>query len=235
MREIVLDTETTGFDPAEGDRMVEIAALELENHIATGRTWHRYLNPERPMPAAAFEVHGLGDDFLRDKPLFRAEADSFLDFIGSARLVIHNASFDMKFLNAELRANGLPQLPDDRAIDTLMIARQKFPGAPASLDALCRRFGVDNSGRVKHGALLDCELLAEVYLELRGGRQPGLTLAAADGAVRRSASTDARPGPARTRARPLAPRITDDEAATHAAFVEKMGPTAVWGRRGGVS
>ncbi len=152
MREIVLDTETTGLDPAEGHRIVEIAALELENHLPTGRTWHQYLNPDRPMPPEAFEVHGLSDEFLRDKPRFSSLAADFLAFIGEAKLVIHNASFDMRFLNAELTALGHRRLPDDQAIDTLIIARNRFPGAPASLDALCRRFGVDNSGRVKHGA-----------------------------------------------------------------------------------
>ncbi|MGQ0565022.1 MAG: DNA polymerase III subunit epsilon [Gemmobacter sp.] len=229
MREIVLDTETTGFEPSDGHRIVEIGAIELENHLPTGRTYHQYLNPERPMPPEAFEVHGLGDDFLRDKPLFGDRAQAFLDFIGDARLVIHNASFDMKFLNAELKAAGKPPLPDARALDTLMIARQKFPGAPASLDALCRRFGVDNSNRVKHGALLDCELLAEVYLELIGGRQPGLMLAEGP----RGDSTRADGAAARPTGRPapLPPRITDEEAAAHAAFVAKMGEGAIWLKR----
>jgi DNA polymerase-3 subunit epsilon len=231
MREIVLDTETTGLDPAEGHRIVEIAALELENHLPTGRTWHRYMNPDRPMPPEAFEVHGLSDGFLRDKPRFAELAAEFLAFVGKTRLVIHNAGFDMRFLNAELTALGHPRLPDDQAIDTLVIARNRFPGAPASLDALCRRFGVDNSGRVKHGALLDCELLAEVYLELCGGRQPGLHLSgvaslpqrgvAGGGATDRPA---ARPGP-------LPPRLTAEEAAAHAAFVAKLGPAAIWTRR----
>lgn len=237
MREIVLDTETTGLDPAEGHRIVEIAALELENHLPTGRTWHHYLNPDRPMPPEAFEVHGLSDEFLRDKPRFSALAADFLAFIGEARLVIHNASFDMRFLNAELSALGHPRLPEDRAIDTLLIARNRFPGAPASLDALCRRFGIDNSGRVKHGALLDCELLAEVYLELLGGRQPGLHLASVAPAPARGAATapvpqrpDARP---ETRPAPLPPRLTEDEAAAHAAFVARLGAGAIWLRRGG--
>lgn len=233
MREIVLDTETTGLDPAEGHRIVEIAALELENHLPTGRTWHQYLNPDRPMPPEAFEVHGLSDEFLRDKPRFSALAADFLAFIGEAKLVIHNASFDMRFLNAELTALGHRRLPDDQAIDTLIIARNRFPGAPASLDALCRRFGVDNSGRVKHGALLDCELLAEVYLELRGGRQPGLHLATAAPAPERGAATG--PVLVRPNARPapLPPRVTEAEAAAHAAFVGKLGAGAIWLRRGG--
>jgi DNA polymerase III subunit epsilon len=149
MREIVLDTETTGFEPTEGHRIVEIGAVELFNHLPTGRTYHQYINPERGMPKEAFEVHGLGDDFLRDKPVFKAVGQEFLDFIGDAKLVIHNAAFDMKFLNAELGWAGLPGLPNDRAVDTLMIARKRFPGSPASLDALCRRFGVDNSAAGK--------------------------------------------------------------------------------------
>lgn len=230
MREIVLDTETTGFEPSEGHRIVEVGAIELFNHMPTGRTFHKYLNPERPMPREAFEVHGLGDDFLRDKPLFRDIAADLLEFLGEARLVIHNAAFDMKFLNAELSAARLPLLAQDRALDTLLIARQKFPGAPASLDALCRRFGVDNSGREKHGALLDSEILAEVYLELIGGRQPGLVLGAterrSEGGLAPTASW--RPG---TRPSPLVPRITESEKAAHAAFVEALGPAALWAVR----
>ena len=178
MREIVLDTETTGLDPEEGHRIVEIGALELRNGLPTGRTFHKYVNPERSMPAEAYEVHGLGDDFLRGQPVFAAILEEFLDFIAGDPLVIHNAAFDMAMINAELRRHGREPLPDSRAIDTVQIARRKFPGAHASLDALCRRFGVDNSGREKHGALLDSELLAEVYLELQGGRQQGLELAA---------------------------------------------------------
>jgi DNA polymerase-3 subunit epsilon len=227
MREIVFDTETTGLDPAEGHRIVEIGALELENHMPTGRSFHRYLNPDRPMPKEAFDVHGLGDDFLRDKPRFRDIAAEFLAFIGQARLIAHNAGFDMRFLNAELAAIGAAPLPDGRALDTAALARQKFPGAPASLDALCRRFGVDNSGREKHGALLDSELLAEVYLELIGGRQPGLTLAAATRSDSRAETSDWRPRPRPT---PLPPRLTAAEEAAHAAFVARMGATALWSR-----
>ena len=173
MREIVLDTETTGFEPSEGHRIVEIGAVELLNKMPTGRTYHQYINPERPMPKEAFEVHGLGDDFLRDKPVFKTIARDFIEFVGESTLVIHNAAFDMKFLNAELKSLGHPGLPMSQSLDTVAMARRKFPGAPASLDALCRRFGIDNSAREKHGALLDCELLAEVYLELIGGRQHG--------------------------------------------------------------
>ena len=155
MREIVLDTETTGFDPQTGDRIVEIGAVELVRHVATGKTFHEYINTERGMPDEAFQVHGLGDDFLRDKPKFAAICQAFLDFVGDSKMIIHNASFDMKFLNFELAKMGLRQLPWEQAIDTLAIARKKFPGSPSSLDALCRRFGIDNSSRTLHGALLD--------------------------------------------------------------------------------
>lgn len=229
MREIVLDTETTGFDPEQGDRIVEIGAVELWNHLPTGRTFHKYINPERPMPQGAFEVHGLGDDFLRDKPVFAAIGAEFLEFAGDAKLVIHNASFDMKFLNFELKRIGLPTLPMAQAVDTLAIARQKFPGSPASLDALCRRFGVDNSRREKHGALLDSEILAEVYLELIGGRQPDLVLAPVAGG--RSAAGPEAPWRPRPRPEPLPPRMTAAEEAAHAAFVEKLGEGALWRRR----
>lgn len=231
MREIVLDTETTGFDAEGADRIVEIGALELMNHLPTGRTFHVYINPERAMPKEAFDVHGLGDDFLRDKPKFGAIAKDFIDFIGTdAKLVIHNASFDMKFLNAELRRAGHAVLPWARALDTLMLAREKFPGSPATLDALCRRFGVDNSGRELHGALLDSELLAEVYLELIGGRQPDLVL---DGpAANRDATHlpdgQMRPRPARPRALPS--RLTPAEAQAHAEFVAGLGDQSVWAR-----
>lgn len=178
MREIVLDTETTGMEPADGHRLVEIGCVELHNHIPTGRTFHVYLDPECEVAAEAVAVHGLTNEFLKGKPTFSQIFDDFLEFIGDAPLVIHNAEFDMKFLNAELKAVGHAGLPPRRAVDTLPMARKKFPGAPASLDALCRRFNIDNSGRDLHGALLDSQLLAEVYLELRGGRQQGLDLAA---------------------------------------------------------
>jgi DNA polymerase-3 subunit epsilon len=229
VREIVLDTETTGLDPAEGHRIVEIGAVELFNHMPTGRTYHQYINPDRTMPKEAFEVHGLDDDFLRDKPRFRQIGPAFLGFLGDSRLIIHNASFDLKFLNAELNQAGLPRLLTERAIDTVQIARQKFPGSPASLDALCRRFGVDNSGREKHGALLDSEILAEVYLELIGGRQPGLVLAASTRRDPRGAGpSDWRPGP---RPVPLAPRLTAEEAEAHTALVAGMGDAAIWRSR----
>ena len=229
MREIVLDTETTGFEPETGDRIVEIGALELLNHMPTGRTFHVYINPERPMPEAAFAVHGLGDDFLRDKPVFAKVAQEFLDFIGDARLVIHNAAFDMKFLNHELGRLGYPVMPMDRAVDTVLMARRKFPGAPASLDALCRRFGIDNSGRTLHGALLDSQLLAEVYLELIGGRQPDFGLSVEKAAPRAEAVREAdaawRPRP---RPQPLPARITAEEEEAHAAFVKGLGDGALW-------
>ena len=232
MREIVLDTETTGFEPGEGHRIVEIGAVELFNHLPTGRTYHQYLNPERSMPSAAFDVHGLGDDFLRDKPLFKNTAAAFLKFIADDPLVIHNAAFDMKFLNAELKNAGFAPLSFTRTIDTVMLARNKFPGSPASLDALCRRFGVDNSAREKHGALLDSEILAEVYLELIGGRQPDFGLNSADETNRSGAVqsvSDWRPGP---RPQPLPVRITTQETVAHAGFVAAIPGTAIWSKRG---
>lgn len=230
MREIVLDTETTGFEPHEGHRIVEIGAVELFNHVPTGRTYHQYINPERAMPQEAFQVHGLGDDFLRDKPKFAAIAQDFLDFIGpDSKLVIHNAAFDMKFLNAELGWVQKPLIANDRALDTLMIARRKFPGSPASLDALCRRFNIDNSSRTLHGALLDSEILAEVYLELIGGRQPGFGLSI-DPVPAKNASVTADDWRPRPRPVPLPPRLTEAEAEAHAAFVAKMGASAIWNR-----
>ena len=176
MREIAFDTETTGFDPGTGHRVVEIGCVEMVNRIRTGQNFHSYLNPERDVPDEAFRVHGLSQSFLSDKPLFEHTADAFLAFIGDAPLVIHNASFDMKFINAELQWANREPLPFARAVDTVGMARQKFPGSPASLDALCRRFGIDLGARDKHGALLDAELLAEVYLELTGGRQAAMVL-----------------------------------------------------------
>lgn len=225
MREVVLDTETTGFEPEAGDRIVEIGAIELWNHLPTGQAYHQYINPERAMPQSAFEVHGLGDDFLRDKPKFGDVAAAFVEFIGNDPLVIHNASFDLKFLNAEFGWLKLPQIPPERAVDTLAIARKKFPGAPASLDALCRRFGVDNSGREKHGALLDSELLAEVYLELVGGRQPDFALAVSIAGEDSGDGAAWRPKP---RPKPLPLRITDAERAAHEALVAGLGEKAAW-------
>ncbi|MBQ7413148.1 MAG: DNA polymerase III subunit epsilon [Alphaproteobacteria bacterium] len=177
MREIVLDTETTGLDPAQGHKIVEIGCVELENHMPTGRTFQEYLNPEREMDAEVIAVHGITNEFVKDKPKFKEVADKFIEFIGlDSKLVIHNAAFDMKFLNAELTACGREPLSYDRVIDTLLMARQKFPGSRVNLNELCKRFNVDASARTVHGALLDSELLAEVYLELIGGREPGLVL-----------------------------------------------------------
>lgn len=229
MREIVLDTETTGFEPSEGHRIVEIGAVELFNHLPTGETYHQYINPQRSMPTEAFEVHGISEEFLRDKPLFATIGQAFLDFVGDAKLVIHNAAFDMKFLNFELGRAGLRQLPNNQAIDSLAIARRKYPGSPATLDALCRRFGVDNSGREKHGALLDSELLAEVYLELIGGRQPDFGLSSNQ--VSASSENTVENWRPRPRASALSPRITTDELAAHEAFVAKLGDSAIWKRR----
>jgi DNA polymerase-3 subunit epsilon len=242
MREIVLDTETTGFDPESGDRIVEIGCVELLNHMPTGETYHVYINPERMMPEEAFGVHGIGPDLLqpprppepgqvllRDKPVFAKVGQSFLDFIGDANLVIHNAAFDIKFLNAELKWMGLPEISWDRAVDTLAIARKKFPGARASLDALCARFGIDNSNRVLHGALLDSEILAEVYLELIGGRQPDFALASTPGQSGGITQDDWRPT---SRSNPLPSRLTDAEKTAHTEFVEKMGEDALWKKLG---
>ncbi len=244
MREIVLDTETTGFEPEQGDRIVEIGAVELLNHMPTGRTYHQYINPKRTMPDEAFGVHGIGPDLLenprpakpgevilKDKPVFAEIGQAFLDFVGDAKLVIHNAAFDMKFLNAELKWMNAPQLVWERAVDTLAIARSKFPGSPASLDALCRRFAIDNTARTLHGALLDSEILAEVYLELIGGRQPDFALSAmATGGAGGVASDDTwRPAP---RPSALPPRLTKKEAAAHDAFVETLGDGALWKKLG---
>ncbi len=216
MREIVLDTETTGLEPAEGHRIVEIGCVELVNHVPSGNTWQTYLDPERDMPTAAFEVHGLTTEFLATQPRFAEIVDKFLEFVGDDKLVIHNAGFDLAFINAELGRIGSPAILPARAVDTVRLARRKFPGAPASLDALCRRFDIDASSRTRHGALLDAGLLAQVYLELVGGRQPGLGLAraAADQSTTGDQGTVARPP------RPHAP--PHDEAAAHAAFVDSL-------------
>lgn len=213
MREIVLDTETTGLNPNGDDRVVEIGCVELINLVPTGRTFQRYINPERQMPDGAAAVHGLTDEFLADKPVFAEVAESFLQFIDDAPLVIHNASFDMGFLNAELARLGRPLLETGRAIDTVQMARKKFFGAPASLDALCKRFGIDLADRQLHGALKDAHLLATVYLELRGGRQPALSLA-----------TEKR-GVSALEARPRTPRHIEpsaEEEAAHAALVDRL-------------
>lgn len=226
MREIVIDTETTGLEPSDGHRIVEIGGVELLNHVPTGRIYHQYINPQRPMPQDAFQVHGLGDAFLADKPVFSQIVDGFLRFIGDAVLVIHNAEFDMRFFNAELDRVGKPKLPSKQALDTLALARGKFPGSPASLDALCRRFGIDNSSREKHGALLDAEILSEVYLELIGGRQPDFGLGATT--VAAGSETVVEDWHPESRVRPLPGRLTEDEAKAHAAFVADLGPNALW-------
>jgi DNA polymerase III subunit epsilon len=214
MREVVLDTETTGLSPASGDRVIEIGGVELVNHVPTGRIFQRYLNPERPVPAGALAVHGISDAFLADKPLFADVVDEFFAFLGDAPLVIHNAEFDIGFLNAELDRIGRPRLDPARAIDTLAIARKKFFGAAASLDALCRRFEIDLGARDLHGALKDALLLAEVYLGLLGGRQPGLELIQ----TRKRAAAPAQ-RPKRT---PLLVQPTDAEAAAHARLLDRL-------------
>lgn len=223
MREIALDTETTGLDPNDGHRVVEIGCVELINHVATGRTYHQYLNPERDMPEQAFAVHGLSEEFLSGHPLFADVADAFLEFIGDSPLVIHNAAFDMGFLNAELKLVGRAALDDERAIDTVNLARRKFPGARANLDALCQRFNIDISHRDLHGALKDAQLLAEVYLELAGGRQHGLELVDDKVAVSEGPVAD------RTFREPRAHAPSADEEARHAAFMEKLSDP-IWKR-----
>lgn len=217
MREIVLDTETTGLDPQAGHRVVEVGCVELFNTVATGRTFHAYFNPQMPMPAGAQEIHGLTDEFLADKPLFAERVEEFLEFISDAQLVIHNAQFDIGFLNAELERAGKARLLN-AYVDTVTVARRKFPGQRASLDALCDRFGIDNSNRTKHGALLDSELLAEVYLELSGGRQRDLGLAAGAAPVTVDltivANVSLRP--------PRMHAATAAELAAHAEFLKKL-------------
>jgi DNA polymerase-3 subunit epsilon len=227
MREIVLDTETTGLDPLRGDRLVEIGCVEVVNRFVTGQVFHRYINPERPMSPEAFAVHGLSDSFLSDKPVFRDVAADFLAFIGDDPLVIHNASFDMGFLNAELKRLKKGPLAGDRVVDTLMIARRKHPGQQNSLDALCARYGIDNSRRTRHGALLDAEILAEVYAELTGGKQSSLLLVGDD-----------KPGPANPDNRvgaltrqsevPVISLISAEEREQHRAFVAELGEKALW-------
>ena len=227
MREVVLDTETTGLDPKNGDRIVEIGAIELFNHMPTGHYFHKYLNPDRSMPQEAFAVHGLSDDFLKGKPRFIDIMDEFISFIGDAKMVIHNASFDMSFLNAELKRAGGETYSDQQAIDTLLIARKKFPGAQNSLDALCRRFSIDNSGREKHGALLDSELLSDVYLELIGGRQPGLVLRTDKGRNLEQYDTPRR-DIRKKRKTELKSLLTDIEKANHEEFLKTLGVDSVW-------
>jgi len=219
MREIVFDTETTGLDPLQGHRVVEIGCVELLNHVATGRIWQTYLNPERDMPVEASIVHGLKDEFLCKQPLFATVVEAFLEFIGDAPIIAHNASFDMGFINAELVRHGYPALAKTRAIDTVSMARRKFPGAPASLDALCKRFGVDASSRHVHGALLDAQLLAEVYLELLGGRQPGLAMEAETASVTEDVVIEER---AREFLAPRPHAPSEEELHAHEAFLAQI-------------
>lgn len=226
MREIVLDTETTGLDPKDGHRVVEIGCIELKYHVPTGNELHLYINPERDMPDEAFAVHGISEAMLADKPVFADVVDDFLEFIGEdAALVIHNAPFDAKFLNWELKQVNRPTIPNARLIDTLQIARKRYPGGSNSLDALCRRFDVDLSVREKHGAVVDCRLLAEVYLELSGGKQPGFVLAAdapsANGSATSGAAATVRRRAANTRP-PRSHAPTASEIAAHAAFLEEI-------------
>lgn len=224
MREIVFDTETTGFDPASGDRIVEIGCIELLNRIPTGATFHQYINPERDMPPSAEAVHGLSAEFLADKPRFAEIAEKFLEFIGEdSKLVAHNAGFDMSFIDYELKKCGLVPPSRERVIDTLMLARRKHPGGGNKLDDLCARYGIDNSRRTKHGALLDAELLAEVYAELAGGRQANLSLVAA---VREEFSVTVSVGVSRKAGQ--ASLLSDAERAAHRKFVATLGEKAVW-------
>ena len=226
MREIVLDTETTGLDPLRGDRLVEIGCVELFNRIPTGQNFHVYINPERDMPVEAFNVHGLSAQFLSDKPLFAQVVDEFLAFIGDAPLVIHNASFDIGFINAELARTGRPPLTFDRVVDTLAMARRRHPGASNRLDDLMSRYGIDGSRRTKHGALLDSELLADVYAELAGGRQAALGLTVVE-ASREIAAEGLEPI-LLVRPAPLPERLTAADIAAHAAFVRTLGEAPIW-------
>lgn len=225
MREIVLDTETTGLDPASGHRIVEIGCVELFNAIPTGQFYHVYLDPERDMPEEAFRVHGLSIEFLTGKPKFTEIAEAFLAFIGDAPLVAHNAEFDMRFINAELATFGLPAIGSERVVDTLALARRRHPGAPASLDALCQRYGIDLSRRTKHGALLDSEILAEVYAELLGGRQTSLLLdpVAAERSLTQAVAR-------RELERQLEPLLSTAEAEAHASFIKTLSGQALWNR-----
>jgi len=225
MREIVFDTETTGLDPNTGDRLVEIGCIELVNRFPSGRTFHCYFNPERDMPEAAFNVHGLSIEFLKDKPLFAHKVEELIEFLGDAPLIAHNAMFDLTFLNAELGRAKKAVVSRERLIDTLMLARRKHPGGSNKLDDLCLRYKIDNSKRVKHGALLDAELLAEVYIELIGARQVNLDLAATATSVVETRTVTAT---MLTRPAPLAPRITDAERAAHREFVATLGDEAIW-------
>jgi DNA polymerase III subunit epsilon len=225
MREIVLDTETTGLDALRGDRLVEVGCVEIFNRMPTGQTFHRHINPQRQVNPEAVAVHGLTDEFLADKPLFAEVVEDFLAFFGDASLVIHNASFDIGFINAELDRLKMPPIPRERLVDTLLLARRKHPGVSNRLDDLCSRYSIDNSHRTKHGALLDAELLAEVYVDLIGARQSSLILASDTREIRVTGTTDA---PRRQRPVPLAPRLTEAEREVHRAFVATLGDKPIW-------
>lgn len=230
-REIVFDTETTGLDPYEGHRLVEIGCIELENHMPTGRTYHQYINPERDIPAEVVAVHGLDNERLKDEPTFGEVVGDFVDFIGGdAKLIAHNAEFDMKFVNAELKMFGFPSIDPRRVIDTLPMARKKFPGSPASLDALCRRFGIDNSTRTLHGALLDSELLAEVYLELLGGRQRGLVMEDESSKSSNKKDNNVMLKSNKPFREPRVFKISYDETIEHQNMIEALGNGAIWKR-----
>jgi len=230
LREIVVDTETTGLDHASGDRVIEIGCVEIVNRIPTGREFHRYLNPERDVNADAVAVHGLSRDFLKDKPRFEEVAEEWLAFIGEAPIVMHNASFDVGFLNAELERVPKPPLAPERVVDTLLLARRRHPAGPNSLDALCKRYGIDNSERTKHGALMDSFLLARVYVELLGERQATLLLGGETGG---EASAPLRARPAMPRPEALVQRLSEDAELAHREFVRTLGANALWLRYGG--
>jgi DNA polymerase III subunit epsilon len=225
LREIVIDTETTGLDCANGDRLIELGCIEIVNRISTGREFHRYLNPERDIHPEAAAVHGLSLEVLKDKPLFKDVAREFLAFIGEAPLVMHNASFDLGFLNAELERVPLQPLASERVVDTLMLARRRHPAGPNSLDALCKRYGIDNSARTKHGALLDAMLLANVYVELLGERQATLGLAG-NGAAQSRIQNGARA--AKPRPSPLPSTLSEEAVRAHREFVKTLGANALW-------
>jgi DNA polymerase III subunit epsilon len=224
LRELVMDTETTGLDPRNGDRLVEIACVEVFNYIPTGRTYHQYVNPERDMPQEAFAVHGLSAQFLSDKPVFSDVVADFMEFVGDAKMVFHNASFDMSFINMELGRVAREAVPSVRIVDTLALARRKHPGGPNTLDALCKRYGIDNSTRTLHGALLDAQLLAEVYLQLSGGQQPVLDLSLASAAAAR----DQAGGAILVRPAPLPVVLDENEIAAHKAFIDGLGGEVLW-------
>ncbi|WP_394693286.1 DNA polymerase III subunit epsilon [Hyphobacterium sp.] len=228
MREIVFDTETTGLDPRTGDRITELGCVEVEDFIPTGRTWHSYVNPQRSVPEKVTEITGLTAEFLADKPLFAEIADGFLEFVGDANVVAHNAPFDRGFINMELEKIGKPIIANERWVDTVVMARKKFPGAHASLDALCKRFGVSLETRDKHGAIIDALLLADVYLELNGGRERALDLSGDNGESGGLVVFPPRPA----RSKPLAARLSEIERAAHQEFVETLGERPIWKQTG---